>query len=1429
MRAQGIWRKAAAVLLAAAVAFGGLGVSPGGGTAHANPLYNYAEALQKSLFFYEAQRSGYLPADNRVSWRGNSHTRDGQDQGVDLTGGWYDAGDDVKWSTTMSFAASNLAWGAVEYRNGYINGGQMAELKRQIKWVTDYYLKAFTYTDLNNIDTYKIYTEVGSIQGEYPPDEHGGWFAHEMCEIGRTSSRPVWYADKNAPATPQVAAMAATMAATAYVFRENSSGPADITYADLLLARAEKLFQFADAYRAMTTHDPTGAVINWPSYHYDSEYWSELAWAALWLHRAQNQKNSGYGNAYLTKASAFASNFGSNNGFYYSSYIDSVRILLVKLTGDAGHKSAIEARLDDFASRAKTPGGMSKMTEFGALRETNNTAFLAFVYGDWLPSGSAKKTVYLDWAKSQLHYALGSNPANRSYLAGFQPPGKSVVRSLHHRTAQAAFAGYEHLIFTRPEFHNYLTRHTLYGALAGGPNYNDYWFEGNEPAQHEVTLDFNTGITGNLARMVQYEGGTPLAGFPAAEPRDNHDDLEYFVDAVPVDEGANYTTIKAELNNRSRWPAKYRDQMSFRYYFTLESGVSASQITATLLDNGGGGVLSGPTLASGSTYYLTVSFPNIGIFPADRVPFNNFDPKWRRTVKFKLQSSGAWNASNDWSYYGLNRGTVKRSRYIPVYDNGAKLYGFEPGQATQNDAPQAPAGAFIVGSGHTPPTSQIVNLTEEGGLDWAHWSRTYTVQNRKASGNKQISDLTRIGSQNVGRSTDGIVNFSWYDGTTADLPNDQVVTEYGTKTETFQSGVGNGFGITVPADTQPRTLRVYVGGFNSRGTLTATLSDGSAPAYSVAFSNWHGNEGHYSKVITLSYRAASANQTLSVQWVQTEDAANSQFGKVFFNAATLNMGYTQAPDPDYAAPQPPSNVTTSRSSVDANYDKVYLTWTPSGNARYYTVYRSDNANGPFRPILAPGTQNDYLSRFVLDEDRFVDLTVPKNQTVYYKVSATNFAGESAMVPAGGGTNDTQAPTAPSNLASPSKTDTTVSLTWSPSTDNVGVTGYDVYYGSTKANGSPVAGTAYTVTGLSPNTAYSFTVRARDAAGNTSAPSAALAVTTNPAAGLPSGWSTQNVGSVGQSGSASHSAGTFTVGGSGADIWDASDGFRYVYRSLAGDGTVVARVVSQQNTNAWAKAGLMIRETLNADSKHASVFLTPGNGVHAQYRGSTGGVSTDAAGAAGTAPVWLKLERAGGSVKAYRSADGTNWGTPIATMSVSMTANVYAGLAVTSHDNGATSTAQFSDVSVTSGGADIPIANPGFETGTISGWTEWHSGPVSYGVDGHDVRSGSYKLYLWNGSAYEQKIYQGVTGLQNGSYTVKAWVKLQVYGGTPSAAQMIVSDFGGTNQTVNIAPGSTYQQISSTVNVVNGQITFGFYVHSPGSTSLQVDDVTLTRN
>jgi regulation of enolase protein 1 (concanavalin A-like superfamily) len=184
--------------------------------------------------------------------------------------------------------------------------------------------------------------------------------------------------------------------------------------------------------------------------------------------------------------------------------------------------------------------------------------------------------------------------------------------------------------------------------------------------------------------------------------------------------------------------------------------------------------------------------------------------------------------------------------------------------------------------------------------------------------------------------------------------------------------------------------------------------------------------------------------------------------------------------------------------------------------------------------------------------------------------------------------------------------------------------------------------------------------------------------------LPAPWRNADVGSVGLPGSSGVSGGTFTVKGSGADIWGSSDAFQFVYRPLAGDGTIVARVASVQNTDVWAKAGVMIRETLAADSRHAFMAITPGNGAAFQRRTAPAGASTNSTGPSVVAPYWVRLVRSGSTLTGSVSSDGSTWST-VGSDTIAMGALVNAGLAVTSHNNGLLCTSTFTNVSV-SGGA-----------------------------------------------------------------------------------------------------------------------------------------------
>ena len=158
------------------------------------------------------------------------------------------------------------------------------------------------------------------------------------------------------------------------------------------------------------------------------------------------------------------------------------------------------------------------------------------------------------------------------------------------------------------------------------------------------------------------------------------------------------------------------------------------------------------------------------------------------------------------------------------------------------------------------------------------------------------------------------------------------------------------------------------------------------------------------------------------------------------------------------------------------------------------------------------------------------------------------------------------------------------------------------------------------------------------------------------------------------------AGTYTMTGSGVDIWDNADQFHFAFKEVTGTAKIIAKVESVQNTHEFAKAGVMIRDSLDADSANIAVFITPENGVRFQYRTAADG-ATDRQFVEGiTAPQWIRLERTlGGLVRAYYSADGTTW-ERFTLVQVTMTMPVYVGLAVTSHEADLTCEAKFSNVS-----------------------------------------------------------------------------------------------------------------------------------------------------
>lgn len=217
--------------------------------------------------------------------------------------------------------------------------------------------------------------------------------------------------------------------------------------------------------------------------------------------------------------------------------------------------------------------------------------------------------------------------------------------------------------------------------------------------------------------------------------------------------------------------------------------------------------------------------------------------------------------------------------------------------------------------------------------------------------------------------------------------------------------------------------------------------------------------------------------------------------------------------------------------------------------------------------------------------------------------------------------------------------------------------------------------------------------------------------------LPTPWFSQDIGAPQIAGSAGYSAGTFLVAGSGSDINRNADQCQMVYQSCNSDCSITAHVINLTNTNSAAKAGVMVRETLDTGSTEASATLTPANGVTWQYRSTTSGTTSGSRTAGLVAPYWVRVVRKGTTFTAYESPDGITW-TQLGTTTIAMATNCYVGLVVSSRNNAALCTASFDNVTVA-----LPptFAAPAVADGTVGQSFTYSvtagNSPTSYGAAG----------------------------------------------------------------------------------------------------------------
>ncbi|GHO62495.1 hypothetical protein KSC_013870 [Ktedonobacter sp. SOSP1-52] len=711
-------------------------------TVHAAPAINYGEALQKSIYFYEEQSSGPKPSWNRVPWVGDSALNDGSDVGLDLTGGWYDAGDHVKFGLPMAYSVTMLDWGLIANRNAYVQDGQLQYSLNNIKWATDYFIKAHPSPDV-------LYGQVGD-----PNADHSFWGPAEVMQM----ARPAYKISESCPGSDLAGETAAAMASASIVFQAT-----DPTYASTLLTHAKQLYSFADNFRGKYDSCITAASSFYTSY---SGYNDELVWGALWLYLATNDSS------YLTKAENYYSNLSYQSQTTIHSYQWTISwddvsygcyILLAQITGQQQYKDDAQRFLDWWTVGVNgqkvtySPGGEAFLSQWGSLRYAANTAFLALVYADYLGTSNSLYSRYHDFAVQQVNYILGANPRNCSYMVGF---GSCSPQTPHHRTSHGSWDDN----ITDPSYQ----RHILYGAVVGGPSSaNDSFTDNRQDYQtNEPADDYNAALTGALARLYNEYGGSPAASLPDKAK----DDDEIYATAAVNASGTNFTEIKAIFVNKTGWPARVTSNLSLRYYFTLEPGVIPSMLSLNTNYTECGSHLSGPTQYSGNIYYITVSCAGTPIYPGGQ-------SNYQKQVQFRITSSGAWDPTNDWSYQGVatpSGATPVKVTNIPVFDGSTQVWGNTPNGGIPTPTPTpgtTPTPTPTPGTTPTPTLGTTPTPTPTPGTTPTPTPGTsckvvYTVTNQWAGGFGTNIAITNTGSTAINGWT---LKFTF--------PNGQTITQ----------------------------------------------------------------------------------------------------------------------------------------------------------------------------------------------------------------------------------------------------------------------------------------------------------------------------------------------------------------------------------------------------------------------------------------------------------------------------------------------------------------------------------------------------------------------------------------------------------------------------------------------------------------------------
>lgn len=485
-------KKLTAVLSAGVLAVTGTVSAVSGMTASAQPSAGtYGDALKLSLYFFDANQCG--ADDNVLTWRGKCHTYDAEASlssakglssssvaaikaanggldTVDVSGGYHDAGDHLKFSNTMGYSCTNLAWSYFENPDSYKETGSEDHLLYILKKMCDYFMKVTYLDDSGNVIAFCYM--VGDDQ------DHNIWTAPEV----QTQNRSTYWADASNPSVDASGHMAAALAATSLAFRDKNAD-----YADACLKYANALEKFTEKY-PKATYEGIG------SYYSCGNIEDKVAWSDLWCAIANN--NGKLPDSYQAQ---YTPSNGVYNGSIYDYWVYSwdkvwggYSALLYSMDPQkySAHGSELVFDMDQLVgnkNQAYYPVGGG----WGASRYNCAWQMYALTYAKYT-SGQDK---YNEYAQGQMDYLLGNNPANRSYLIGF---GDSYPQHIHHRAAN-------------PDKDT--AKYILYGTLVGGPTDANGSYDDNTNSYSctEPALDYNGCFALAIAGLYAVYGGSTTA------------------------------------------------------------------------------------------------------------------------------------------------------------------------------------------------------------------------------------------------------------------------------------------------------------------------------------------------------------------------------------------------------------------------------------------------------------------------------------------------------------------------------------------------------------------------------------------------------------------------------------------------------------------------------------------------------------------------------------------------------------------------------------------------------------------------------------------------------------------------------------------------------------------------------------------------------